>query len=139
LYQFDKNQWPIVVVVHDSAHTEADFDAYLEELDALLKSGERYVYIDVMQANMELPPFARIKRLIAWYQAHREESARWCIGTAFVIPNAAARGAANFFLQITQITKTAMPRYFAQDLEAALFWARTKLAAESLSGERVFR
>lgn len=129
MYRFDKSQWPIVIVVHDATHTDEEFDAYLRELEALIKSGERYAYIDVMPSTMELPPFPRIKRFISWYRAHREESARWCAGAASVIPNAAARGAATFF---TQVTRTAPLHYFAKDLDDALAWTRRRLAAHVL-------
>jgi hypothetical protein len=139
MYRFDKSQWPIVVVVHDSAHTDEDFDQYLRELEALLESGERYAYVEVMPASMELPPFPRIKRFISWYRAHRAESTRWCVGAASVIPNAAARGAATFF---TQVTGTAPLHYFARDLQDALDWARARLASKAppaAQGGRVAR
>jgi hypothetical protein len=128
MYRFDKSQWPIVVVVHDATHTDDDFDQYLRELEALLAREERYVYVDVMPPSMELPPFPRIKRLISWYRAHRAESTRWCAGAASVIPNAAARGAATFF---TQVTGTGRLHYFAKDLPDALDWARSRLASKA--------
>lgn len=132
MYRFDKSQWPIVVVVHDSSHTDEDFDQYLRELEELLASGERYAYVDVMPPAMTLPPFPRIKRLIGWYRAHRAETVRWCVGAASVIPNAAARGAATFF---TQVTGTAPLHYFAKDLDDALDWARTRLADRGVQTE----
>lgn len=133
MYRFDKSQWPIVVVVHDSAHTDEDFDQYLRELEGLLESGERYAYVEVMPPSMELPPFPRIKRFISWYRAHRAETARWCAGAASVIPNAAARGAATFF---TQVTGTAPLHYFAKDLQDAMDWARARLAGDADRPER---
>ncbi|HMJ15080.1 MAG TPA: hypothetical protein VK524_26885 [Polyangiaceae bacterium] len=136
MYRFDKSQWPIVIVTHDSSHTDEDFDAYLRGLEGLFTSGERYAYVDVMPASMTLPPFARIKRFISWFREHRDEADHWCVGAASVIPNAAARGAATFFVQVT---KSATPRYFAKDLQDALDWARTQLAANAPRAERDVR
>jgi hypothetical protein len=130
MYRFDLTRWPIVLVDQGPSHTDAEFDAYLRQLEALYLRRERFVYVDVMPATMSLPPLGRIKRLIGWFDAHRESATRWCIGSASVIPNAAARGAANFFVRTA---RTEVPRYFARDLDEALAWAKRQLEAERLS------
>jgi hypothetical protein len=127
MYVFDKSRWPIVVVTHKAYEGDAEFASFLTHLNALVSQPEHYIYIDVQPATFVVPPIARFRMLALWYREHAEICERLCVGSATVIPSAAARGALRVFLEMS---RARVKRYAAKDLSDALNWAEARLAVD---------
>jgi hypothetical protein len=124
MYRFRLDRYPIVVVEQSRSHTDAEFDRYLRALERLIDTGGPYAMIDVFPENVSVPDMTRIKRFAEWYGAHRVAAEAACVLSVSVIPSAAMRGAAKFFVRLVggRVAQT-----FARDEAEAFALCEAKL------------
>ena len=94
--QFDHSRWPLVVVTHHGAPTDAEFDEYLVKLKDNLDRAvrERMKTVLIFDATHATSSSAKQRqRQAAWMKQHEAPSRLHSAGYAFVIPSTIVRGA----------------------------------------------
>src|SRR5690606_34198206 len=88
----DSEDWPLVRVVFDGAVDDEEFQVYVTQHADLLARGEPYVILfDARRAGI---PSATQRQLLASFtRTHKDDIARLCKRSVFVIDNPVVRGA----------------------------------------------
>lgn len=122
--RFDYSAWPLIAVTQLGATSDAQFDGYLRDLEALKSRGSSFAMLLDLRAG-EPFSFAQRARQNRWMAEHPEHMKR-LLGIAFVESSWMMRGAmrAAFFA----LTPT-YPYLITNDLEQGREWAQGRCHA----------
>ena len=128
-YTIDESTFPILRVVYDGAIDDDAFARHLEAYSNVLKRNERYsVILDASTASV---PNARQRQMQATFQLETaQQTARLCVGGAFVIRSALVRGALTAILWRQPLPFRHVVLASAGEAET---WCREQLASAGLS------
>jgi hypothetical protein len=97
----DSTEYPFVEV-RFGRHSDADYDAYFEEMTQIAeRPGPRVLLVDCTSSSV--PSAAMRRRLVAWNVSHRVRIRESVGGVAFVIPSAVIRGVLTAMLWVQPI------------------------------------
>lgn len=120
---FEQRESDLVVITFPAIADDLDFETYLRRLDAQLAAKRIYATVLVAADDVRTPLTQR-KRQAEWMRLHAVELARWCVGTAFVLPSPIKRVV---LATIMLIQPLPTPYVICNDLGDALAWARARL------------
>ncbi len=102
---------------------------YLQETANLYEAKERLAIIfDASKAT--IPSFAHQKKQAEWLKAYKKQMVDYCVGTAYVIPNATIRAVLKM---IFSLQKQPIPYEIFPKLTDAEAWVKEKLAEEVIA------
>jgi len=123
--QFDPSDFPIVIVRFTGAKAEdQNFKAYLEELHQAYQPQQPFTYLfDASQAT--LPGFKYQKMQADWLRDNEQLMKKYCLGTAYVIPNPLVR---NVLKGILALQQQPVPHQVVSSEAEAREWCERKLS-----------
>lgn len=131
--RFLEDLFPLIITVGPSD----GFDAHQVELMAayyakLWKRGKRYSLISCSPLEAKATSARGRKLIVDWAQSKevRENSAKFCVGSTTVVPNALARGA---LTAILWAWSPAAPHEACATVEEALDWCLRQLRANHVA------
>src|SRR3954471_23503098 len=89
--RLDDSLWPLVVFTAVGEQSEADFEAYLADCDALLKRREAYGSIFDVRRAAPIGPKLR-KRQVEWLKRNDSLLRAYLVGTGMVMATPLQRG-----------------------------------------------
>lgn len=89
--RLDDSLWPLVVFTAVGEQSEADFEAYLDDCDALLKRREAYGSIFDVRRAAAIGPKLR-KRQVEWLKRNDSLLRAYLVGTGMVMATPLQRG-----------------------------------------------
>jgi hypothetical protein len=120
----DRSSHPIIQVkFHDVSSNDHNFQQYLDEMNACYDPKEKIVV--VFDASTAAVPKLKHQRLQAtWLEENKTMMQDYCLGTAYVIPNAGIRAVLRM---IFTFQKQPVAYEIFDDHEKALEWASSKI------------
>lgn len=121
--RFDYSAWPMISITQLGATSDAQFEGYLRELEALRSRGSSFLILLDLRAG-EPFSFAQRASQNRWMAEHPEHMQR-LLGIAFVESSWMMRGAmrAAFFA-----LPPTYPYFITNDLEEGRSWVRMRAA-----------
>ena len=99
---FDQSRLPLIRVKLEGVISNDDFAAYLAESDLIVAAGRRYGLVYDLTQPFQLSP--RLRKLQAdWIDRNKVALAKLCVGAAFAIDSAAARGVLTAVLWLARL------------------------------------
>ncbi|MCR9159630.1 MAG: STAS/SEC14 domain-containing protein [Nannocystaceae bacterium] len=114
------NDGTLFVVRFIGAYTDADFDGYIDAMDAIAEEGSNKLGMLVTESNARLPSHRHVRRQAEWLQENRDRI--MTRRTAFVLPSPIMRGALRVVFRL-QPSPTEYKVFREED--EALRWLRS--------------
>ncbi len=128
--KLDVSRRPLITVTFDGLATDAEFDAYLDQMtEMVLARKERTVTILDARASGRAPATQR-KKQADWLKEHDADLRRYSLGTAFVITSPLVRGVLTAILWVQPM---ATAHVVVASMDAAERWAAEQLRSAGLS------
>jgi hypothetical protein len=121
--RIDESELPLLLVTFEGAATDAEFEAYLAAMSALLE--RRMITATVLDARRASGAGAAQRRRQAeWMKEHAALMRQYSAGTAFVIESALVRGVLTAILWLQPMES---PHIVVATLSVARVWAKQRL------------
>jgi hypothetical protein len=88
----DDTYWPMGLIRFLGAQSDAEFNAYLEQVTSLINRGDRYTMVMITEPKTPMTKSHHAKQQAEWLAEHRETLERLNLGTAFILPSSVMRG-----------------------------------------------
>lgn len=130
---WDRSQWPIVIVEMQGQYSDEYFAEYLAELSELTRTSVGWaLIIDASRADRS--PASQRRMQAEWMKEHRPWIRMGLVGTAFVIRSRLVRGG---LTAIFWVQPMASPHTVVATRGEALAWCRKELRAAGPPGGTV--
>ena len=128
----DEHHWPLVTLKFPSHFSDEEFDDYLTGLSVnLQRTIAQGTRTGLLFDTSDAPSVdARTRRKMAdWIDGHREQSAEYCAGYAFVIRSGIVRGILTAILWLAPMPA---PHVVVATREEGFEWLRKQLAQHGI-------
>lgn len=122
----DSSEFPVVNIVYPPSMTQADMEELVEEMEAVLRRGQPFVYVADIRSGF-LPDARQRDTLAAHYEQRRDDWGRLCLGGAAVQKEATRRQQHGIAVAIEWKSPFPFPRAEFTDIYAAQSWVKEKL------------
>ncbi len=121
--EIDDTHWPLMIIRLRGVATDAQFEAYLSQVESLQQRGETYVSISDA-TWLGVPPASQRQRQALWSQQSEQALREQVLGHASIITSPFVRMTVSLLLHIRPLVH---PHIAVSDMPSAVNWVTHRL------------